>query len=276
MQRLLPFLCVLFCSLLGIKSGYVWAHIPPDDHVHHRHHHLHHHEHDHELGLALSYKNLDRLRMDALFHHENYRHLVASNCTELCKQCIEIPVYFHLSGYPLDDDQDTKNGTWVLPHPRSEFRSLQEELAIVSGTGSHALPFIEDGRFSSVSDIYKLIQNNMDVLNRRYVDTPFVFRWLNTDPSQAKVAVARKNAFMFVGNIYKSNDYASATHVGDSRTLNVYLIYRICGHEFIWVDSNCDTIGAATNPSYQLDRTADGVYLAYDTLAGGGYVLFLL
>lgn len=222
-------------------------------------------------------KNLDQLRMNALFLDDKntttQERPLVNNCSELCQQCIEIPVYFHLSGFPLDRNDNASE--WVIPHPTNEFRLLREELANVSGDRLNAsLPVIAPGRFSNITEIYKLIQDNMDVLNRRYRKTPFSFRWVNSDltaaNSAARVAVNDENVFFYAGDLYQSNDFATAVHAGDSKTLNVYLVYRICGHSFIWVDSNCVTIGAATNPSYQLDNTADGVYLSYDTLTGGG------
>ena len=223
-------------------------------------------------------KKLDHFRMNALFldknasdqdkvDGKNSRKLLAPSCEELCNQCIEIDVYFHLSGFPLDSKDE--NSKWVIPHPTEEFILLRKELAN-STTRDEPLPVIASGRFSNITEIYRLIQDNMNVLNRRYAETPFIFRWVNSDPAVAKVAVKSNNVFLYAGDLYKSNDFATAAHAGDSKTLNVYLLYRICGHAFIWLESNCRTIGAATNPSYQLDNTADGVFLSYDTLTGGG------
>ena len=225
-------------------------------------------------------KKIDHLRMNVLFldknatdqenaHDTNSRKLLASSCEELCKQCIEIDVHFHLSGFPLNSNDE--NSEWVIPHPTEEFILLREELANVTRAGGdEPLQVILPGRFSNTTEIYRLIQDNMDVLNRRYAETPFSFRWVNSDPAVAQVAVKNNNVFLYAGDLYKSNDFAATTHAGDSKTLNVYLMYRICGHSFIRLESNCRTIGAATNPSYQLDNTADGVYLSYDTLTGGG------
>jgi hypothetical protein len=213
-------------------------------------------------------RQLDQRRMTALFansgENDPRRKLTVPSCTELCKQCIVVDTYFHLSGYHLDFNNASFG--WVIPHPTDEFRVLKQEIA--NKTASPEV--MTSGRFSSIEDIYQLIENNMNVLNTLYAETPFLFRWINSDPSKANVHVENEFAFFYAGYIYTSNDYASAAHKGDRRSLNVYLNYRICGHPFIWVDSNCYTIGAATNPSYQLDGTADGVYLAYDTLTGGG------
>ena len=236
---------------------------------------IHHHQHGEGCGVrhpTTFEKNLDHLRMNALFlgkkdNDQENRKLLSPSCTELCKQCIEVPVYFHLSGFPLSSRNESSE--WVIPHPTDEFILLREELSNASNAKG-PFPVVAPGRFSSIEHVYQLIQDNMDVLNRRYADTPFLFQWVNSDPAEAQVAVKNNHVFIFAGDLYQSNDFATATHVGDVRTLNVYLIHRICGHAFIWVESNCNTIGAATNPSYQLDGTADGVYLSYDTLTGGG------
>jgi hypothetical protein len=225
-----------------------------------------------ELGgtrhLTSFERKLDQRRMNALFgspgEREPRRELTVPSCTELCKQCIVVDTYFHLSGYRLDH-RNASFG-WVIPHPTDEFRLLREEIA-----NSTATPEVmSSGRFSHVDDIYQLIESNVKVLNTRYAETPFRFRWVNSDPTKAKVHVENEFAFQYVAYSYMSNEYAARAHQGDRRSLNVYLNYRICEHPFIWLDSNCNTIGVATNPSYQLDGTADGVYLSYDTLTGGG------
>lgn len=213
-------------------------------------------------------RKLDERRMNALFANagesEPRRKLNVPSCTELCKQCIVVDTYFHLSGYHLD--LNNASFGWVIPHPTDEFRVLREEIANKTATPK----VMSSGRFSRIEDIYQLIESNVYVLNTRYAETPFLFRWVNSDPANATVHVENEFAFVYAGYIHTSNDYAAKAHQGDRRSLNVYLNYRICGHPFIWLDSNCNTIGAGTNPSYQLDGTADGVYLAYDTLTGGG------
>lgn len=251
----------------------------------HENKHEYEHEHAaHEEGCGVRQpttyeKNLDRLRMNALFQNKNAtevdlkndyheRTLLSPSCKELCKQCIEIKVYFHLSGYPLVRGNESSG--WVIPHPTDQFIILREELANATQT-RESIPFVDPDRFSSIEHVYELIQDNMAVLNSRYADTPFVFQWVNSHEAEARVSVKRQNAFFFAGDLYTSNDYATATHIGDARTLNVNFVYRICGHPFIWLDRTCRTIGAAVNPSYQLDRTSDGVYLSYDTLTGGGF-----
>lgn len=222
-------------------------------------------------------RELDQLRMNSLFAKSQdagdmqssarNRRLVAPSCQDLCKQCIEIDVFFHLAGYRLGGSNIST--PWMIPHPTDEFRLLREEIKN-STTEGKALPEILPGRFSSVEDICRLIQANIDLLNNLYVDTPFRFRWVNDDPGQAEVGIQNNWAFFYAANIHKRNEFAAAFHQGNARTLNVYLVYRICGHPFIWLDKNCDTIGAGTNPSYQLDGSADGIYLSYDTLTGGG------
>jgi len=240
------------------------------------------------------------------------RQLLAPSCTELCNQCIEVPTYFYLSGYPLDsktyNSSNSNNGAsattkkgnaWVIPHPSSDFRLLREEEANWTASRQSSIPTatVQD-RFSSVPEIFQLIEKNMVVLNRRFVNTPFRFTWRNADPATAQVGIHKNFVFFYGGNLYQSNDYLkSFQHTGGLQTLNVYLMYRICGHPFIWVESNCITIGtceddlasvscclplrtrmpmilkhagSATNPSYQLDNTADGLFLSYDTLTGGG------
>ncbi|CAB9502047.1 Extracellular metalloprotease [Seminavis robusta] len=215
-------------------------------------------------------RQLDLQRMTALFgspsDHQG-RKLALPPCEELCKQCIEIDTYFHLSGYPLDNQNESS--AWVIPHPSDEFRMLRQELRNKT-INNEDIDISSPGRFSTVHDIYQLIQDTVNVINTRYADSPFKFNWMNSDPANSTVHVRNSFAFVYAGNVYKSNDYATQAHQGDRRTLNVYLNYRICGHMFIWQETNCLTIGAATNPSYQLDRTSDGIYLAYDTLTGGG------
>jgi hypothetical protein len=188
-------------------------------------------------------KRLDQLRMNSLFTNDNTqndRRLLVPSCEELCKQCIEIDVYFHLSGYPVDSQNEST--AWMIPHPTHEFRRYQDQVR--NRTGDMTIyPEVEPGRFSSPKDIYALIEANMQLMNELYADTPFRFRWVNNDPETATVGVQRNYMFFYAGNIYTSNDYAKAMHTGDVRTLNVYLVYRICGHPYIWVDSNCQTLG---------------------------------
>lgn len=168
------------------------------------------------------------------------RKLLAPSCTELCKQCIEIPTYFHLSGYSLDKKNLSR--PWIIPHPSTDMWTLKQELGNQSLTGVS----VSLDQFSSIEEVYQMIFDNMQVLNNRYADTPFRFRWMNTDPTQASVAVDNKNVFFYAGDIQKTNQFATAQHRGDDvKSLNVYLVYRICGHEFIWLESNCITIGTS-------------------------------
>lgn len=192
------------------------------------------------LDMTPFEREFDRRRMASLFSkNQEERRLLVASCEELCKQCIEIDVYFHLSGYRVD--KNNASSAWMIPHPTDEFRRYRDQLR--NRTDNRVFPEVEPGRFSSVADIYPLIEANMELLNNLYANTPFRFRWVNNDPSTATVGIQNNFAFFYAGNSHRSNDYAAAMHQGDSRTLNVYLVYRICGHEVIWVDSNCQTIG---------------------------------
>ena len=141
-------------------------------------------------------RHLDHLRMKALFtsngnNDDTRRQLTVPSCTELCKQCIVIDTYFHLSGYHLDM-KDPSVG-WVIPHPTSQFRILQQEIQNKTVTPA----VMSSGRFSTINDIYQLIEQNVHVLNTRYADTPFRFQWINSDPTTNTVHVDNANAFFF-------------------------------------------------------------------------------
>ena len=107
---------------------------------------------------------LDQHRMQ--HSQRSRRQLIDENftCQDLCKQCIQIDVYFHMMALPLLDY------LIVLPHPTS---AVQEYLK-----GSADTALFES--FTSIDEMNALINQQMEILNERYKDTPFSF--IRRDP----------------------------------------------------------------------------------------------
>jgi hypothetical protein len=211
-------------------------------------------------------QRLDQVRINHFKQSTEGRRLITDSCEELCVQCVEIDVYFHLSAVSVPTDNGSDQ--IIFPHP---LESVDRLFA-----GDTTLT-IED--FASLQGIYNLIDENMRVLNERYAGSPFVFTWRNSDPASASISTNGNLVQFIADTIFDESGVASELHTGDASVLNVYLTYRQCaisnqldpdtGEPLL----SCGLLGIAVFPSFQLaNRNADGVYVNYSTLTGGGYV----
>jgi hypothetical protein len=138
-------------------------------------------------------------------------------------------------------------------------------------------PTLIRGDFSTVAEIYSLIEDNMRVLNERFAESPFSFTWRNSNPINPSVSADLSFAQLDINSIFNDDSVVKELHTGDSTTLNVFLTYAQCSDDADprtgQITTNCDILGAAVFPSYQqANRDIDGVYVNYSTLTGGGYV----
>jgi hypothetical protein len=211
-------------------------------------------------------QRLDQVRINHFKQSTEGRRLITDSCEELCVQCVEIDVYFHLSAVPAPSADDSDR--FFFPHPLESVDRFAESDTTLT---------IED--FASLQGIYSLIDDNMRVLNERYAESPFTFTWRNSDPASASVSVNTDLVDFVVDTMFDENGVASELHTGDASVLNVYLTYRQCaisnqldpdtGEPLL----SCGLLGIAVFPSFQQsNRNADGVYVNYSTLTGGGYV----
>jgi hypothetical protein len=211
-------------------------------------------------------QRLDQIRIKHLKNSPQGRRLIADSCEDLCVQCVEVDVYFHLSALPVPTGDGGKQ--FIFPHPL-------ESVARIYAFD----PTVTADDFASLQDIYNLIDTNMQVLNERYAESPFVFTWKNADPASASVSANPDMVDLVVDTLFDENGVVSELHTGDASVLNVYLTHSQClpteeadpdtGEEAL----DCSIVGVAVFPSYQqANRRADGVYVNYSTLSGGGYV----
>lgn len=213
-------------------------------------------------------QRLDQIRIKHLKNSPQGRRLIADSCEDLCTQCVEIDVYFHLSAIPIPTDDGSGSEQFIFPHPLESVARLatSDEILAIEG-------------FASLQDIYSVIDTNMQVLNERFAVSPFVFTRRNTDPASASVSANPDMVDLVVDTLFDENGVVSELHTGDASVLNVYLTHSQClpteeadpdtGEEAL----DCSIVGVAVFPSYQqANRRADGVYVNYSTLSGGGYV----
>jgi hypothetical protein len=209
-------------------------------------------------------QRLDQIRIKHLKNSPQGRRLIADSCEDLCVQCVEVDVYFHLSALPVPTDDGSEQ--FIFPHPLESVARIYAFDTTVT---------VDD--FASLQDIYNLIDTNMQVLNERYAESPFVFTWKNADPASASVSANPDMVDLVVDTLFDENGVVSELHTGDASVLNVYLTHSQClpteeadpdtGEEAL----DCSIVGVAVFPSYQqANRRADGVYVNYSTLSGGG------
>jgi hypothetical protein len=158
-------------------------------------------------------QRLDQIRIKHLKNSPQGRRLIADSCEDLCTQCVEIDVYFHLSAIPIPTDDGSGSEQFIFPHPLESVARLatSDEILAIEG-------------FASLQDIYSVIDTNMQVLNERFAVSPFVFTRRNTDPASASVSANPDMVDFALETLFDENGVAAELHTGDATVLNVYAI----------------------------------------------------
>ena len=186
---------------------------------------------------------LDQARMERLMTR---RKMVGeSSCNELCEQCVEIPTYFHFLGIKLDDELT------VLPHPTSTVNDL-----IATRDKSLA------NDLTSYEAMLAMVDEQMDVFNIHFAGIPFRFKLMNRNST----TVSTESEWIDWTFDY-SREMSAEIGQGGLDTLNVYLSYSINSQIEGFPDS---VVAFAEFPSYQFDKSGDGIFLRYDVLPNGG------
>lgn len=180
-------------------------------------------------------------------NHSGGRKLQYQTCDELCKRCIEIPVAFHLTGVA------DANGTPRIAHPTYVM------MEYFDGSPLN----IPDSLWTTYDQLKESIDQQMDILNESFANTPFYFTLLSADPEILVNSDWTRYPKNFGPDMYQ------AVGVSDLTVLNVFLAYNAGSMDEI--GSNTVTIAFATFPGYQYEDMGDGIYMRYDALPGGGY-----
>jgi hypothetical protein len=117
--------------------------------------------------------------------------------------------------------------------------------------------------FTSVDAMLGAIDAQIDVLNEHFEDTPFYFTLMDHGTPSV---TANTNWSRFAWD--EQFDIGEALHTGNLSTLNLYVVYSVEGREA--AEANVTLAAFAQFPSYQFEGLADGIFLRYDTLPGGG------
>jgi hypothetical protein len=179
-------------------------------------------------------------------------------CEELCTQCIEIPVNFHLMLLPVVDSDGTSGS--VIPWPSEVVEQYFNDPSSVSASD-----------FGSQSTIEDMLQAQEEVLNLGFAKTPFRFKL-----SSQITGSVDETWVLYAEDVQR--DMAASVGVSDFAVLNVYLGYSLGSQN----STESGTLAFASFPSFQANATsqyadseiqlfsADGVWMRYDTLPNGG------
>jgi hypothetical protein len=135
----------------------------------------------------------------------------------------------------------------IIPHPTDFYELALDNITLV-----------DPDDFSSERDVVAMFRKNLRVVNRAFRGTPFRFKLMEghitrTDHPKWTEASSdyKKELGAFVGNknLMKLDCYVSASVRQTERGI---------------------VLGTATLPGAQNNGKADGVYLRFDTLTGGG------
>jgi hypothetical protein len=252
---------LIVLSLLHI-AVIVVSHDHDHDH-HHPHHHHHHDRHAKEetvtkCGTESPNKALvalDGARGNLLKTKKKHgvRRSQAESCEDVCKKCIEIPVYVHFMQFAGEDfglDFD------FIPHPSGNVMLLVD----FNDTSLTA----DD--FTSVEDMLLLVDEQITMMNQYYANTPFFFTQMERDNTSITVnsdwaRYAQDDAFAM----------SEALNRGSLNTLNLYFGGGVDSRE--GAEAGTTIVAFARFPAWQMEGFSDGIYQRYDTLPGGGFPL---
>ena len=180
--------------------------------------------------------------------YHRQRNLQTESYEELCDQCIEIDVHFHLVLAELRGGFGP-----FIPHPLNSttFSEINETI----------IPELEDLEFSTQEDILELVEATMNVTNRSFRGTPFRFRW-RPENTQTRINVGWNNyAFDYFFDI------SNALGSNDRRIMDVYLTWQVRSSD---TEDSIDSLGAALPANLENEGLPYGIWMRYDVLAGGG------
>jgi hypothetical protein len=149
-------------------------------------------------------------------------------------------------------DADNNSSNSILPHPTEAFaRHLQGDADLTADA------------FSQPRDILNLFQDQVEILNRAFLQTPFYF----TFDANATRTIAHTNWTCY-GSEFRT-PLQEELSSGDSTILDVFLVYQLADRR-ISGETSTSTMAMATFAGEQVER-GDGVLMRYDVLAGGGH-----
>lgn len=147
---------------------------------------------------------------------------------------------------------DGGNGNTILPHPTD----AADRYFLFGDTT------LTEDDFTSLEDLFPLIDEQMVILNDSFSETPFYFTLVNEYQLYPEEDWTR-----YPGTY--GNQISEELGVSDLTALNVFLVYNagILDEE----DDGSTTVAFATFASYQYLKTGDGVFQRFDSLPGGGF-----
>ena len=220
-----------------------------EDVFHHNHDHDHDHNNNEICGTeipSLQQEMINQVRLNAFGAvtdgtYDRRRKLQTESCDELCKQCIEIEVYLHLIGTDLGFGP-------VIPHPQSALSRSQENVDDVT---------IED--FATAEEIIAMFEENIDVVNKAFLETPFRFKFMSEHTTQTT------NVEWSEASVDFKDEIGALLGNQDLRKLDCFVSSGLRPTRGVG-----EILGTATLPASQSVEKGDGVYIRYDVLPGGG------
>ena len=192
----------------------------------------------------------DQARMKRIRQSEaGRRQLQRLSCTELCDGCITIDANFHamvFSGGP---------GIELLPHP-------PEPMALVN---AGIFDGLTPDNFTSIEEYKEIIRNTMTTVNNGLAGTPFRINFTET------ISTTKKGEYLNTPMTYRI-EMTELIGTKKLNVLDVYLCYTLLFEGE--TKGSVIRVGTSSLPSHQLIGKSDGIWVRYDTMAGGGLARF--
>ena len=214
----------------------------------------------HILGLAYgrqSFRSPSRTAILADDTRMRKRRAETPACRDLCQGCIEIPIFFHILGFPIVDGSGQQVS--VIPFPP------QAVLGILNQTQG-----LSTDLFMSMDSLLVSLEAQMAVINLAFHDTPF--RFLHANKKSPTIANKPQWTQYLLDHTREVKD---AVGTDDPKVLDVFVAYELASSEdFSEEDEAWTLAGYGTFPGYQ-DQLflSDSIGIRFDSLPalpGGG------